>query len=84
MIGSFSDKVLKRYFETGAGKGIDPKSRPRLTDILDALDAATKPEDMDLPGFAFHPLKGDRQGQFVRNCSGTMAHCFRMARRTAR
>jgi toxin HigB-1 len=65
MIGSFSDKVLKRFFETGASKGIDPKSRQRLTDILDALDAATKPDDMDLPGFAFHPLKGDRQAQFA-------------------
>jgi toxin HigB-1 len=65
MIGSFSDKVLKRFFEIGAGKGIDPKSRQRLIDILDALDAAMRPEDMDFPGFAFHPLKGDRQGQFA-------------------
>ncbi len=29
---------------------------------LTALDTATCIEDMDLPGFRLHPLKGDRKG----------------------
>ncbi len=65
MIGSFKDKVLKRFHEKGSAKGIDPKSRRRIADILDALDAATRPQDLDLPGLGFHPLKGDRIGQFA-------------------
>ena len=33
--------------------------------VLDALDAATRPRDLDLPGFGFHALKGDRRGQYA-------------------
>jgi proteic killer suppression protein len=29
---------------------------------LAQLDVASKPDDMDLPGFKLHPLKGDRAG----------------------
>jgi proteic killer suppression protein len=29
------------------------------------LDAATAPADLDLPGFGFHPLKGNRKGEFA-------------------
>ena len=29
------------------------------------MDTATRIEDMDLPGFRLHPLKGDRQGQWA-------------------
>ena len=32
---------------------------------LDRLDAAKEPEDMDLPGYKFHPLKGDRMGAYA-------------------
>ncbi len=65
MIASFEDKQLKRFFEKRAVKGIPAEDAARISDILDALEAATKPADLDLPGFAFHPLKGDRKGQFA-------------------
>ena len=29
------------------------------------LDAAKEAEDMDLPGYKFHPLKGDRKGAYA-------------------
>jgi proteic killer suppression protein len=32
--------------------------------ILLALDAATEPKDMDLPGFLFHGLSGDQKGRY--------------------
>jgi proteic killer suppression protein len=32
---------------------------------LDRLDAATVPEDLDLPGLGFHPLRGSRKGEFA-------------------
>jgi plasmid maintenance system killer protein len=33
-----------------------------LVMVLDALDAATRPRDTDLPDFGFHALKGDKRG----------------------
>jgi proteic killer suppression protein len=32
---------------------------------LDRLDAAIAPDDLDLPGRGFHPLKGNRKGEFA-------------------
>jgi proteic killer suppression protein len=34
----------------------------KLRDILAWLDAAGSVEDMDLPGFRLHPLKGELEG----------------------
>jgi proteic killer suppression protein len=62
MIKTFKHKGLRKFFETGNASGIQPghtrKTRIRLT----ALDTGTCIEDIDLPGFRLHPLKGDRQG----------------------
>ncbi|BBI65475.1 protein killer protein (plasmid) [Vreelandella sulfidaeris] len=46
----------------GESQGVQPNHVDDLRDILAALDAATKPNDMNLPGFDFHSLKGDRKG----------------------
>lgn len=65
MIQSFKSKALQALWERGRLKGIDPKSLKRIRRILSALHAATKPEDLNLPGFKFHELKGDRQGEYA-------------------
>jgi proteic killer suppression protein len=65
MIHSFTSKALKTFWEKGTTKGLDPKSVSKLKRILSALHAATKPEDLNLPGFKFHELKGNRKGQFA-------------------
>ncbi len=33
--------------------------------ILARLDAAVAPADMNLPGWRFHPLTGDRKGEYA-------------------
>ncbi|MDO8703404.1 MAG: type II toxin-antitoxin system RelE/ParE family toxin [Sulfuricaulis sp.] len=38
--------------------------------LLDRLDAASGPQDMNLPGFGFHLLKGDRKGVYAIDVSG--------------
>ena len=53
MIGTFKSKVLKALWQRGRARGIDPKSADRIATILDLLDQAIKPDDMDLPGFGF-------------------------------
>lgn len=60
-----SDKSLRRLWSKDETKGIDPQSVERLRELLSMLNAATEPEDMNQPGFAFHALKGDRKGQYA-------------------
>lgn len=41
-----------------------------------ALDTATEIDDMDIPGFGLHPLKGDRKGQWAVKVSGNWRITF--------
>lgn len=59
MIKSFSHKGLKDFFETGSKKGIQPEHATKLERMLDRLDASMCPNDMNLPGYRLHQLKGD-------------------------
>ncbi|MBX3651415.1 MAG: type II toxin-antitoxin system RelE/ParE family toxin [Burkholderiales bacterium] len=62
MIQSFRHKGLKRFFESGSAAGIQPHHAKRLRMLLAALDTAQSVEDMDVPGFRLHPLKGVERG----------------------
>lgn len=64
MIKSFRHKGLKTFFETGSVSGIQPQHANRLRMQLVALDTATTLEDMDIPGFKLHPLKGSDKGRW--------------------
>ena len=65
MIASFSSRALKRFWERGDPSRLPPQFATKIGLVLDALDAATRPRDVDLPGFGFHALKGDRRGQYA-------------------
>ena len=58
VIKSFKHKGLRRYFETGNKSGIQAKQAARLRLQLAALDTARVIDDMDVPGYRLHPLKG--------------------------
>jgi proteic killer suppression protein len=58
VIRSFRSKGLRLYFETGATRGLSVPNVERVGRILRALDVATKPEQMNLPGHYFHALRG--------------------------
>ena len=58
MIASFRHKGLKELSETGKSAKVDPRLQQRCSDVLDAMEAAVKLQDLNLPGFNFHPLKG--------------------------
>ena len=45
-------------FNRADPRGIAPELAARLQRRLRALQAATKPTDLDVPGFDFHALKG--------------------------
>ena len=77
MIRSFRHKGLERFFTRSERRGIDAKQADRIRRMLDRLDAATRPEDMNLPGYQFHGLKGDRKGTFGVSVSGNWRLTFR-------
>ena len=64
MIRTFRHKGLRRFFQSSDRRGIPPESADRIRRLLDRLEAAKVPEDLDLPGYYFHALKGDRKGTF--------------------
>jgi proteic killer suppression protein len=47
--------------------------------MLDRLDAVVRPEDMNLPGYKFHTLKGNRKGTYAVSVSGNWRITFRFA-----
>jgi toxin HigB-1 len=62
VIRSIRHKGLKRLHEDDDARGVMREHRQKLRDILARLDASGTVEDMDLPGFRLHPLKGDLKG----------------------
>lgn len=64
MIRSFRHKGLRNFFESGNSAGIQPHHANRLRMLLAALDTAQAAEDMNVPGFRLHPLKGESKGRW--------------------
>lgn len=56
MIKTYTSKALKAFATEGDGSKLPVQNHNRVRRILFALDAAMKPEDMNLPGFRFHSL----------------------------
>ncbi|MDX2221227.1 MAG: type II toxin-antitoxin system RelE/ParE family toxin [Rhodospirillaceae bacterium] len=61
MIRGFRSKALRAYFQTGKASGLSVQNTSRVRRILVALDAAARPENMNLPGYFFHGLHGERR-----------------------
>ena len=62
MIRSFKHRGLKRLYERDDRSGIRPDLVDTVQEILTVLDDATTPQELDLPGYRLHPLKGDLKG----------------------
>ena len=75
MIKSFANKQLKALWETGTSR-IDAWMHPRILRRRDVLDAATVPEDMNLPGFDFHALRGHTPTRTTVRVNGPWCNTF--------
>jgi len=75
MIKTFDNKQLKALWETGKSK-IDARFHSRILRRLDALDAATSLDDMKLPGFDFHALKGHKPTRYTVHINGPWCVTF--------
>lgn len=62
MIKLIRHRGLKRFYESDDLRGLNAEYAEKIATILAQLDRATKPDDMALPGFKLHPLKGELNG----------------------
>ena len=77
MIRSFRHRGLRRLYERGDPSRIGADQLDRTTLALADLDAASKPSDVDLPGYRLHPLRGDLKGLWSISISGNWRITFR-------
>jgi proteic killer suppression protein len=77
VIRSFRHRGLELFFTKGDHRRIPADRAARIERLLDRLDASTHPEDMNLPGYRLHPLKGQRKGTYAVDVSGNWRLTFR-------
>ncbi|UWN49668.1 Endoribonuclease HigB [Alcanivorax sp. ALC70] len=76
MIKTFRHKGLKRFFLSGSTAGIQSHHAKRLRMQLAALETAMAINDMDIPGFHLHPLKGQEKERWSIRVSGNWRLTF--------
>ncbi len=76
MIKSFKHKGLAHFFETGSTRGIQAAHAKRIRMQLIALHTARTIDDMDIPGYRLHALKGDKNGLWAISVSGNWRITF--------
>jgi proteic killer suppression protein len=62
MIKSIRHKGLRRLFEDGNAKGVRADHLQRIEDILSVLAVAESVQELSLPSYRLHPLKGKLRG----------------------
>lgn len=77
MIASFRHRGLRALYEGRTARRVAPDHVRKLLDILAILDKSRTPQDVDLPGFRLHPLKGALKGHYAVTVSGNWRVTFR-------
>jgi toxin HigB-1 len=76
MIVSFKHRGLEQFLELGTIRGIQAIHAKRIRLILARLNAATSPQDMNLPGLVLHELAGQRKRTWAVRVSGNWRITF--------
>jgi proteic killer suppression protein len=76
MIRSFRSKALRRLSEQGDASKLSVPNVRRVQRIIEQLDEATTPEEMNVPGWRFHSLKGQDKGRYAVDASGNWRITF--------
>lgn len=76
MIRTWLHKGLKSFFETGSLAGIPAAHANRLAERLKIIDRAKSVQDINLPPFRLHKLKGDRQDIWSVSVTGNWRLTF--------
>lgn len=76
MIRSFRSKALRRLAEQGDASKLSVPNLRRVETILARLEGALAPEDLNLPGYRWHGLKGKDKGRYAVDASGNWRITF--------
>ncbi len=76
MIKSFKNKALSKLYTDGNRSKINPDHVSKILRVLDRLDASANPQDMNLPGYHLHQLKGRLKGAWAVSISGNWRITF--------
>jgi proteic killer suppression protein len=76
VIRSFRSRALRQFAATGDASKLSVPNYARVRQILLALNAATAPQAMNVPGLKFHALKGREKGRYAVWASGNYRITF--------
>ena len=76
MIRSFRSRALRRYWERNDASRLPAGRVRKIAIVLDTLDATSRPQRLDLPGFGFHRLTGDQAGRYAVSVSANWRITF--------
>lgn len=76
MIKSFRHKGLEKLYRTGSTAGVNPQHAKKLKRQLARLETAEGPQDMNIPGWRLHPLKGWQSGHWSVTVRGNWRMTF--------
>lgn len=83
MIVSFRHRGLRRLYEDDDHRGLSPEHVEKIKRILARLDEAADVQNMALPGFGLHPLKGKLKGFWAVKLTGNWRIVFRFEKGNA-
>jgi proteic killer suppression protein len=76
VIKSFRSKALADLWSNGRTAKIDKRMHDRILLRLDRLEACANVEEMNLPGFDFHPLRGFSPTRYSVHVNGPWCLTF--------
>jgi toxin HigB-1 len=79
VIGNFRHKGLRQLFELDSPKGVNAEHVRKLKQILALMQVAERIEDLEVPTFRLHALKGDRKGWWSITVRANWRVVFRFA-----
>ena len=77
MIQTFKNKSLEKLFKENFNKGVPANLENKIRIRLEVIDSALIVEDIRLPGYDLHELKGDRKGTWSIKVSGNWRITFK-------
>ncbi|MYH62970.1 MAG: Killer protein [Caldilineaceae bacterium SB0675_bin_29] len=77
MIQTFRHRGLRLLYARGDSSRVRADQAQRIALALADLDSASKPSDLDLPGYRLHPLKGNLRGYWSISVSANWRIIFR-------
>lgn len=77
MIRNYRHKGLENFVQSGTTKGIVPQHAKRIAVRIDTMQVATELQEVNQPGYEFHPLKGDREGEYSIHVNGPWSITFK-------